>query len=84
MFYKDENVENSKKGKKYGDYFGTYVSERELVKVHLFVKKGYVVPFAIFKPPHHAFENVDNWQLDIEDIAKEHGYPLSRVVYWWA
>jgi hypothetical protein len=84
MFYKDEKVENSEKGKKYGDYFGTYVTEHELVKVHLFVKKGYVVPFAIFKPPHHAFENVDNWRLDIEEIAKEHGHKLSRVIYWWA
>ena len=83
MFYKQERLQKPE-FKEYGEYLGTYVSENELVRAHLFVRNGHVVPYAIFKPPHHSFENVDNWQLDIENIAKEHGYSLSRVVYWWA
>jgi hypothetical protein len=82
MFCKQERFQQPE-FKEYGEYLGTYVSERELVKVHLFVRDGYVVPYALFKPPHHAFENVDNWHLAIDKIAKEHGYSLSRLVYWW-
>jgi hypothetical protein len=82
MFYKQERLQKPEY-KEYGEYLGTYVSEKELVRVHLFVRNGHVVPYAIFKPPHHAFENVDNWRLEIENIAKEHGYPPIKLVYWW-
>jgi len=81
MFYKQERLQKSEH--KYGEYFGTYVSENELVKVHLFVRNGHVVPYAIFKPPHHAFENVDNWMTDVDRIVEEHGYPHIKFVYWW-
>ncbi len=82
MFHKEERLQKPE-FKEYGEYLGTYVSEHELVKVHLFVKNGDVMPYALFKPPHHAFENVDNWYIEIDQIAKAHGYQLSEEVYWW-
>lgn len=82
MIYQEEKLQKSKT--KYGEYLETYVSENELVKVHLFVDQGYIVPFAIFKPPHDSLNNVDNWEFDVDEIAKAHGYEMSGIVYWWA
>jgi len=82
MLHKEERLQKPEY-KEYGEYLGTYISENELVKVPLFVRNGHVVPYAIFKPPHHAFENVDNWMTDIDRIVEEHGYPHMRLVYWW-
>lgn len=81
MLIKQERLQKPEL-KEYGEYLGTYISENELVKVHLFVRNETVVPYAIFKPPHHVFENVDNWRTDINQIVKEHGYPYTKLVYW--
>ncbi len=83
MLHKQERLQKPEIEEEYGEYLGTYISENELVKVHLFVRNKTVVPYANFKPPHHAFENVDNWRTDIDQIVEEHGYPHIKLVYWW-
>jgi hypothetical protein len=82
MFYKQERLQKPEY-KEYGEYLGTYVSENELVRAHLFVRNGNVVPYVVFKPPHHVFTTVDNWLAEIDKIAREHGYSRVPIVYWW-
>jgi len=82
MFDKEERLQKPE-FEEYGEYLGTYVSENKLVRAYLFAKNGHVEAYALFKPPHHIFTSVDNWLVEIEKIAIEHGYSGVPIVNWW-